>query len=108
MTDEGLGFGRRQLIENIIENHELIKMNDFAKSVDKFLKFNEFKVLGNKGKISQKRAKDKALKEYKTFNKTQKISVNPISSRSLGTTVGHLQRPTTNGAITSQKRHELL
>jgi hypothetical protein len=60
-------------IENIIENKQLIKMKDFAKSVDKFLAFNEFKILDNKGKISQKQAKNKALKEYKIFNKHQKI-----------------------------------
>ncbi len=60
-------------IERIIENHKLMKMEDLANSVDKFLSFNEFKVLENKGKISQKEAEEKAHLEYETFNKTQKI-----------------------------------
>ncbi|NCC71044.1 cell filamentation protein Fic [bacterium] len=60
-------------IERIIENHKLMKMEDLANSVDKFLSFNEFKILENKGKISQKEAEEKANLEYTTFNKTQKI-----------------------------------
>lgn len=46
-------------------------MKQFAQSVDKFLAFNEYKILDNKGSISMKQAKEKALKEYSEFNKTQ-------------------------------------
>lgn len=58
-------------IENIIERHHSFTMKQFAQSVDKFLAFNEYKILDNKGSISMKQAKEKALKEYSEFNKTQ-------------------------------------
>ena len=58
-------------IENIIERHRSFTMKQFAQSVDKFLAFNEYKILDNKGSISMKQAKEKALKEYSEFNKTQ-------------------------------------
>ncbi|MFT4244857.1 MAG: virulence RhuM family protein [Candidatus Woesearchaeota archaeon] len=60
-------------VENIIENHKVMKMENLANSVDKFLSFNEFKVLEDKGKISQKEAEEKAYLEYEIFNKTQNI-----------------------------------
>lgn len=60
-------------IENIIENHHLMKMEDLAKSVDKFLNFNEYKILDGKGSISHEKAEQKATAEYNQFNKTQKI-----------------------------------
>jgi len=60
-------------IERIIENRTVMKMTDLAESVNKFLEFNEFKVLEGKGKISFKKAEEKAFKEYEQFNKTQKI-----------------------------------
>ena len=48
-------------------------MEGLANSVDKFLNFNEFKILGGKGKISHNSAIIKAGAEYDQFNKTQKI-----------------------------------
>lgn len=60
-------------IENIIENRTKFTMAAFAESVNKFLSFNEYKVLHGKGKITAQRAKTKAKKEYDKFNKTQKI-----------------------------------
>ena len=60
-------------IERIIENKTVIKMDDLAKSVNKFLEFNEFRLLEGKGKISFQQAEEKAFKEYELFNKTQKI-----------------------------------
>lgn len=60
-------------IENIIENHQTFTMAEFAESVNKFLSFNEFRILDGKGKISMNQAEAKALAEYKEFNKTQKI-----------------------------------
>jgi hypothetical protein len=60
-------------IENIIENRNKFTMAAFAESVNKFLSFNEYKVLHGKGTITAERAKSKAKKEYDIFNKTQKI-----------------------------------
>lgn len=48
-------------------------MEQFAASVDKFLTFNDFKTLPNKGHISAAQAKEKAEGEYDIFNRTQKI-----------------------------------
>ena len=48
-------------------------MAEFAESVNKFLSFNEYKILGDKGKISHVQAENKALAEYTDFNKTQFI-----------------------------------
>ena len=60
-------------IENITENRVFMKMQDLAESVDKFLNFNEYKILADKGKVSKKSAEEKAFNEYEAFNKTQKI-----------------------------------
>lgn len=60
-------------IENLIERENTFTMESLAKSVDKFLNFNEFKVLEGKGTKSHKQAIAKAEKEYDQFNKTQKI-----------------------------------
>lgn len=60
-------------IEGIIKRREIFTMKEFSESVDKFLNFNEYKVLDGKGSISAKQAKEKAIGEYDEFNKTQKI-----------------------------------
>ena len=60
-------------IEGIIERKHTFTMKAFAESVDKFLSFNEYKVLTNKGHISKLQADKKAVTEYKEFNRTQKI-----------------------------------
>ncbi len=60
-------------IENIIENRETFTMEAFASSVVRFLEFNEYKVLEGKGKISKAEADQKALNEYKEYNKHQPI-----------------------------------
>jgi len=60
-------------IERIIENRTVMKMENLAMSVNKFLEFNEFKVLDGKGTISFKDAEKKAFKEYDEFNKHQNI-----------------------------------
>lgn len=60
-------------IENRIENHQGFTMEEFSESVNKFLTFNEFKILEGKGSVSKEMAEKKALAEYKEFNKTQKI-----------------------------------
>lgn len=60
-------------IENLIERENTFTMGGLADSVDKFLNFNEFKILDGKGSISHSNAISKAGKEYSHFNKTQKI-----------------------------------
>ena len=60
-------------VENIIENRNTFTMQQFAESVNKFLTFNEYKVLKGKGTISAIQAKEKAYNEYEKFNKTQRI-----------------------------------
>ena len=60
-------------IERIIENRQELSMEDVSTSVNKFLEFNEFKILNGKGRISHIQAKEKATKVYEEFNKTQKI-----------------------------------
>ena len=60
-------------IENQIERHNAFTMEQFAASVDKFLTFNDYKILPDKGKISAAQAKKKAEEEYDIFNKTQRI-----------------------------------
>ncbi len=60
-------------IEGQIERENTFTMNLLAESVNKFLTFNDYKVLEGKGKISQIQAQKKAITEYDTFNKTQKI-----------------------------------
>ena len=61
-------------IENQIERHNAFNMKQFAASVDKFLTFNDYKILPDKGKISAAQAKKKAEEEYDIFNKTQRIN----------------------------------
>lgn len=60
-------------IENLIEQENTFTMEGLAKSIDKFLNFNEFKILEGKGRISHSKALSKAGTEYDQFNKTQKI-----------------------------------
>lgn len=60
-------------IENLIERQNTFTMNQFAASVDKFLTFNDYKILPDKGRISAAQAKAKAESEYDIFNRTQPI-----------------------------------
>ena len=60
-------------IENLIERENTFTMEGLSESVDKFLNFNEYKILEGKGKISHQQALTKASGEYERFNKTQKI-----------------------------------
>ena len=60
-------------IENQIEWHNAFNMKQFAASVNKFLTFNDYQILPDKGKISAAQAKKKAEEEYDVFNKTQRI-----------------------------------
>ena len=60
-------------IDNQIERQNAFNMEQFAASVDKFLTFNDYKILPDKGRISATQAKEKAESEYDIFNKTQHI-----------------------------------
>lgn len=60
-------------IEGLIERENTFTMEQLALSVNKFLEFNEYRVLDGPGKKSKKQAENKAFAEYDKFNKTQKI-----------------------------------
>jgi len=60
-------------IEGIIERRNSFTMQGFAESVNKFLEFNEYKVLDGYGSISRTQAEQKAWAEYEKFNKNQNI-----------------------------------
>lgn len=61
-------------IEDLIERENAFTMEEFSKSVNEFLAFRKYQILEGKGKISKRRADDKAEAEYDAFNKTQKIT----------------------------------
>ena len=61
-------------IERLLEDERPLAMNDFAITIDEFLKFNRYDILERFGKIRKSVADEKAIGEYKEFNKTQKIN----------------------------------
>lgn len=60
-------------IEGLIERENTFTMAQLSESVNKFLTFNEYKILEGKGAISKIQAAKKAINEYDEFNKSQKI-----------------------------------
>ncbi|MGE4456807.1 MAG: virulence RhuM family protein [Arcobacteraceae bacterium] len=60
-------------IENQIEQRKTFTMEQLENSVNKFLDFNDYKVLDGFGSISHKMAEEKAFAQYDEFNKVQKI-----------------------------------
>lgn len=60
-------------IESLIERQNTFNMEGLAESVNKFLTFNEYKILEGNGNVSRIQAGKKAIEEYDKFNKTQKI-----------------------------------
>ena len=60
-------------VERLLEDETLLGMEDFATSIDKFLEFNRYEILEGNGKISQKKAQEKAIGEYQEFNRNQSI-----------------------------------
>lgn len=60
-------------IEGLIERKNTFSMVQLSQSVNKFLDFNDYKILEGNGKISKLAANKKAINEYEIFNKTQKI-----------------------------------
>ena len=85
MDDERLKNGRffgkdyfRELLERVrsirtSERRNTFTMESFAESVDKFLSFNEYRILEGFGSVSRKQAELKAIAEYEKFNKQQRI-----------------------------------
>lgn len=61
-------------IEDLIERENAFTMQEFATSINEFLAFRKYDVLEGKGKITKKKAEEKATAEYEAFNKTQKIN----------------------------------
>ena len=60
-------------IEDLIERENTYTMEQFASSITEFLSFRRYDILPDKGKISARKAKEKAEAEYELFNPTQKI-----------------------------------
>ena len=60
-------------IEGIIERRTSFTMERFAASVDKFLSFNEYRILEGYGNVTRQQAEQKAIAEYEKFNKQQRI-----------------------------------
>lgn len=57
--------------ENQAERHKLMSMEDWASRLDAFLKFNEYDILKNPGKVSHAVAKEIASKEFEKYWKIQ-------------------------------------
>lgn len=60
-------------IEGVIERRSTFTMEGFAESVNKFLAFNEYRILEGHGTVRRSDADAKAVAEYETFNKQQRI-----------------------------------
>ena len=61
-------------IEDLIERENTFTMEEFAASVNEFLSFRRYKILPDKGRVSHKKALEKASQEYDVFNRTQRIT----------------------------------
>ena len=57
--------------EDMAEEHQVMTMNDWIKITDKLLKFRDKKILKDSGKISHKKAIEKANLEYEKFRVKQ-------------------------------------
>ncbi len=71
---ERLVTGYFDYIEDLIERENTFNMEEFSKSVNEFLHFRRYDILDGKGKVSHKKAVEKANAEYNVFNRTQKIN----------------------------------
>lgn len=61
-------------IEDLIERENTFTMEEFESSVNEFLAFRRYDILPDNGKVSHKKALEKAYLEYDEFNKIQKIN----------------------------------
>jgi hypothetical protein len=53
------------------ERHILMRMKDWVRKLDAFLKFNDYEILDNPGKVSAEVAKQLAEKEYEKYRIVQ-------------------------------------
>ncbi|MGN1301341.1 MAG: virulence RhuM family protein [Clostridia bacterium] len=53
--------------EDMAEEHQIMTMNDWIKETDELLKFRKKSILSDSGKISHKKAMEKAKQEYEKF-----------------------------------------
>lgn len=60
-------------VEGLVRRRTTFSMEAFAKSVNAFLAFNEYRELEGSGSVSRAQADDKAEGEYIEFNKRQKV-----------------------------------
>ena len=60
-------------IEDLIERENAFTMEEFSASVNEFLAFRRYDILPDRGRVSGKAARQKAVEEYRIFNKTQPI-----------------------------------
>ena len=58
---------------SMTERYAKVTPRKLFEEFDRFLSFNEYKILEGKGSISKKQADEKASQEYEKFNRTQKI-----------------------------------
>ena len=61
-----LDYGENQAIEK-----RVMHMKDWAEKLDKFLEFNEYDILKDKGKVSRENADKIAKKEFNKFRTIQ-------------------------------------
>ena len=57
--------------ENQARRHKLMSMEEWTERMDAFLKFNEYEILNDAGKVSREVANEIATNEYKKFRKIQ-------------------------------------
>ncbi|MCT4612319.1 MAG: virulence RhuM family protein [Clostridia bacterium] len=60
-------------IEDLIERENTFTMEEFAESINAFLSFRRYEILEGFGKITKKKADEKAVNEYNQYNKKQHI-----------------------------------
>lgn len=70
---EGAVVGYFDYVERIVKRHQTFTMEQFARSVNAFLEFNEYEILEGPGTVSRAQADEKAHSEYDEFNKHQII-----------------------------------
>ena len=70
---EGAVVGYFDYIERIIKRRQTFTMEEFARSVNAFLEFNEYEILEGMGSVSRAKADEKACAEYDEFNRHQHI-----------------------------------
>ena len=70
---ESAVVGYFDYIERIIKRHQTFTMEEFARSVNAFLEFNEYEILEGMGSVSRAKADEKAYTEYDEFNRHQHI-----------------------------------